>query len=112
MLVAVRVRPLTQKEMAVDPNETVRVLDNKMIVLLDSSGEESEKRGRSREAQFSFDFVYDRVSPSLLRVQQPSKYTINRCRQCSMAFWKVSTPPSSRTEPQDAAKHTRKNSNI
>jgi hypothetical protein len=48
MLVTVRVRPLTQKEIAVDPNETVRVLDNKMIVLLDSAGDEGEKRGRSR----------------------------------------------------------------
>lgn len=40
MLVAVRVRPLTQKELAVDPNETVKVLDSKMIVMVEGGGEE------------------------------------------------------------------------
>lgn len=40
MLVAVRVRPLTQKELAVDPHETVKVLDSKMIVMVEGGGEE------------------------------------------------------------------------
>ena len=40
MLVAVRVRPLTQKELAVDPTEIVKVLDSKMIVMSENGGEE------------------------------------------------------------------------
>jgi hypothetical protein len=61
MLVVIRVRPLTTREVAIDGSEVVKVLDNKMIILLDTVSEDGEKRVRSREAQFSFDFAYNNV---------------------------------------------------
>lgn len=82
MLVTVRVRPLTPREIATDPAETVKVFDHKMVVLLDSAGEDGEKRGRSREAQFSFDFVYDKVLMQPCRPSARNKFTTSLSRAC------------------------------
>lgn len=86
MLVTVRVRPLTSRELAIDPNETAKVLDNKMIILLDSAADEADKRGRSREAQFSFDFVYNNVPIAQRRRLPQNKFTTNRFLDCWMEF--------------------------
>ena len=69
MLVLVRVRPLTIKEISVNPVECVRVIDSKVLALVDSTGDESEKKRNNRETQFSFDFVFAKVISRLNRTR-------------------------------------------
>ncbi|CAD8105985.1 unnamed protein product [Paramecium sonneborni] len=62
ILVAIRVRPLSQKERSLSEFETIRILDNKMIVLLDPEQEREDdllRKNRLKETNFAFDFVFD-----------------------------------------------------
>ena len=107
MLVVVRVRPLTQRQANIDGSEVVKVLDSKMIVMMDANSEEGEKRGKSREAQFSFDFAYGQVILVLERRQRPRTSTMKHSPVFLMASFKATTPPSSHMEQPDAARPTR-----
>ncbi|CAD8097370.1 unnamed protein product [Paramecium primaurelia] len=62
ILVAIRVRPLSQKERSLSEFETIRILDNKMIVLMDPESEREDdllRKNRLKETNFAFDFVFD-----------------------------------------------------
>ena len=59
MVVIVRCRPLTIREISVNPVECVRILDSKLLALVDAPDENEKKR--NRETQFAFDFVYEKV---------------------------------------------------
>ena len=107
MLVVVRVRPLTQRQANVDGSEVVKVLDSKMIVMMDANSQESEKRGKSREAQFSFDFAYGQVILVLGRRQRQRTSTMRYSPAFLMESFKATTLPSLHMEQLDAARHTR-----
>ncbi|CAD8097559.1 unnamed protein product [Paramecium sonneborni] len=66
ILVAIRVRPLNQKERSVSEFETIRILDGKMIVLMDPESEREDdllRKNRLKETNFAFDFVFDQWTP-------------------------------------------------
>ncbi|CAD8089029.1 unnamed protein product [Paramecium primaurelia] len=66
ILVAIRVRPLNQKERSVSEFETIRILDGKMIVLMDPESEREDellRKNRLKETNFAFDFVFDQWAP-------------------------------------------------
>lgn len=60
--VAVRTRPLSHKELENNEKEIIRVLDKKLLILLDPieyNGHSEIFKNRSREQQYAFDFVFD-----------------------------------------------------
>eukprot|EP00002_Diphylleia_rotans_P039743 TRINITY_DN9291_c0_g1_i1.p1 TRINITY_DN9291_c0_g1~~TRINITY_DN9291_c0_g1_i1.p1 ORF type:complete len:787 (-),score=169.65 TRINITY_DN9291_c0_g1_i1:285-2645(-) len=60
LLVAVRVRPLWKKESSIGCKNVVRVVEEKLVVILDpTEGEDYLRANRSREKQFAFDQVFD-----------------------------------------------------
>ncbi len=61
ILVTVRVRPLLQKEKDMDNNEVIRVLDSKVIIVLDPGTDVDDvlRQNRSREKRYAFDKVFD-----------------------------------------------------
>ncbi len=57
-----RNRPLTQKEVEFSDVEIIKVLDNKMIILMDPyeyNGPSEVFKNRSREQHYTFDYVFD-----------------------------------------------------
>lgn len=64
VLVAVRVRPLMKHDVV--KKSCVRVLDSKVVVIMDpAQGDKQDilRANRSREKQYAFDFVFDPHSP-------------------------------------------------
>ena len=65
ILVVVRCRPLSQYENQISNFETIRILDEKMLVLIDPieyNGPNNIFKNRSREQHYAFDFVFDKFS--------------------------------------------------
>ena len=65
ILVVVRCRPLSQYESQISNFETIRILDEKMLVLIDPieyNGPNNIFKNRSREQHYAFDFVFDKFS--------------------------------------------------
>jgi hypothetical protein len=62
--VAVRSRPLSEKERDKSDFETVRILDRQVVVLLDPGNtfekEDQFRKNRNKEQQFAFDFAFDK----------------------------------------------------
>lgn len=57
-----RVRPLSHKETEIGEKEIIRVLDRKLLILLDPNeynGHNEIFKNRSREQQYAFDYVFD-----------------------------------------------------
>lgn len=62
---AVRSRPLSSKEIEFSENEIVKVMDNKMIILMDPyeyNAPSEVFKNRSREQHYAFDYVFDQYS--------------------------------------------------
>ena len=60
--VAVRSRPLSQKEIENNEKEIIKVLDKKLLILLDPieyNGHSEIFKNRSREQKYAFDYVFD-----------------------------------------------------
>ena len=65
ILVVVRCRPLNILESQISSYETIRIMDNKMVVLMDPieyNGPNSVFKNRSREVTYAFDFAFDKYS--------------------------------------------------
>jgi kinesin family protein 18/19 len=65
ILVVVRCRPLSILESQISSYETIRIMDNKMVVLMDPieyNGPNSVFKNRSREITYAFDFAFDKYS--------------------------------------------------
>ncbi len=65
ILVAVRCRPLNNKEKELSDIEIVKVLDKKMLVLNDPyeyNGHSEIFKNRSREQNYAFDLVFDKYT--------------------------------------------------
>ena len=63
ILVAIRCRPLWNKEKEFSDQEIVKTLDNKMIILIDPyeyNGHADIFRNRSKEQHYAFDYVFDK----------------------------------------------------
>ena len=69
ILVAIRARPLSQKEIENNEKEIIRVLDKKLLILLDPfeyNGHSEIFKNRSREQQYAFDYVFDKNCDQVL----------------------------------------------
>ena len=63
ILVCVRCRPLSQAESQLSRYETIRIMDNKMVILIDPieyNGPTSVFKNRNREQTYAFDFAFDK----------------------------------------------------
>jgi kinesin family protein 18/19 len=63
IMVAVRCRPLWPKEKDFSDHEIVKILDRKMVILLDPyeyNGPNEIFKNRSREQTYAFDFAFDK----------------------------------------------------
>lgn len=71
ILVAVRLRPMLKKEIEAEYKDIVRILDKKMVVLLDPGVDSDDvlRVNRSREKRYAFDYAFD-ASSSQLEVYQ------------------------------------------
>ncbi|CAD8201892.1 unnamed protein product [Paramecium octaurelia] len=79
ILVAIRVRPLSQKERSLSEFETIRILDNKMIVLMDPEQEREEdllRKNRLKETNFAFDFVFDQWAPQQMIYENTTEFLL------------------------------------
>jgi len=63
MVVAVRLRPLTTKELEREEFEIVRILDRKVVILMDPlellNAKGALGKNRSKEKQYAFDYAFD-----------------------------------------------------
>jgi hypothetical protein len=59
MLVAVRVRPLWDKEVEAGDYNTVQVVEGKMVVVLDPWYDADHNPNRAKEKRYAFDVVFD-----------------------------------------------------
>ncbi|CAD8091684.1 unnamed protein product [Paramecium primaurelia] len=79
ILVAIRVRPLSQKEKSLSEFETIKILDNKMIVLMDPEQERDEdllRKNRLKETNFAFDFVFDQWAPQQMIYENTTEFLL------------------------------------
>jgi kinesin family protein 18/19 len=80
ILVAVRCRPLSQRETELSNTETVKIMDNKIVVLLDPieyNGPNNVFKNRSREQTYAFDFAFDKYSTQLQLFENTTKFLID-----------------------------------
>ncbi|CAD8203748.1 unnamed protein product [Paramecium octaurelia] len=73
ILVAIRVRPLSQKE------KNYQNFGNKMIVLLDPDSEREDdllKKNRLKETSFAFDFVFDKWAPQQIIYENTTEFLL------------------------------------
>jgi hypothetical protein len=64
IMVAVRCRPLWNKEKDFSDFEIVKMLDRKMVILMDPyeyNGPNDIFKNRNREQTYAFDFAFDRL---------------------------------------------------
>ncbi len=59
ILVAVRCRPLSQKEREISTYETINFIDKKVLILKDPNGINNPNNNRSRENTMAFDFAFN-----------------------------------------------------
>jgi len=80
ILVAVRSRPLTKKEVEIDETPVVYVVDDKVVVLMDPN-ENSPKavlrQNRSRQKQYAFDYAFNENSEQHLVFERTTKFLID-----------------------------------
>ncbi len=64
IMVAVRCRPLWNKEREFNDSEIVKILDKKMVILMDPyeyNGPTDVFKNRSREQNYAFDYAFDKT---------------------------------------------------
>jgi kinesin family protein 18/19 len=79
ILVCVRCRPISRREVENSNVETIKILNNKMIVVIDPieyNGHEEVFKNRSREQHYAFDFAFDRNSTQQEVYDNSSKFLI------------------------------------
>lgn len=66
-MVAVRLRPMWKKEENRGELSIVRILDRKVVILMDPADVMNEEkilgRNRTKEKQYAFDFAFDERAP-------------------------------------------------
>ena len=79
ILVCVRCRPLSLSEKQLSSNETIRIMDNKMVILIDPieyNGPKAVFKNRSREQAYAFDFAFDKNSSQYTVFEKSTKFLI------------------------------------
>jgi len=80
ILVAVRSRPLNQRELHISNFDTIRVLDDKIICLLDPSLQfdtnDVLRGNRSKEKQYAFDYVFGQETTNPEVFEKTTKFLI------------------------------------
>jgi len=59
MLVAVRLRPMWDKELEVGDYNCIRIVDGKMVIVLDPWYDPDHNKNRDQEKRYAFDKVFD-----------------------------------------------------
>ena len=80
ILVCVRCRPLSLSEKQLSTNETIRIMDNKMVVLIDPIEYNAPKnvfKNRSREQTYAFDFAFDKDCNQYTVFENSTKFLID-----------------------------------
>lgn len=83
VLVALRVRPLLPKEIKRGDANLIRVMDNKMVVLMDPGTDEDDflRRNRSREARYAFDLAFPESAPSSTVYESTTRFLLEGIMQ-------------------------------
>ena len=79
ILVCVRCRPLSNLERQLSSFETIRIMDNKMLVLMDPieyNGPTTVFKNRTREQTYAFDFAFDKYSTQKFVFENSTKFLI------------------------------------
>ena len=79
ILVCVRCRPLSQAESQLSPYETIRIMDSKMVVLIDPieyNGPSTVFKNRNREQTYAFDFAFDKNTSQKIVFENSTKFLI------------------------------------
>ena len=79
ILVCVRCRPLSPLECQLSTYETIRIMDNKMLVLMDPieyNGPSTVFKNRTREQTYAFDFAFDKYSSQTTVFEKSTKFLI------------------------------------
>ena len=79
ILVAVRCRPLNKREKELSNSETVKIMDDKMVILLDPieyNGPNNIFKNRSREQTLAFDFAFDKFSTQKKIFENTTKFLL------------------------------------
>ena len=80
ILVCVRCRPLSSLEYQLSTYETIRIMDNKMVVLMDPieyNGPNTIFKNRSREQTYAFDFAFDKYTSQKVVFENSTKFLID-----------------------------------
>ena len=80
ILVCVRCRPLSLSEQQLSSYETIRIMDNKMVILMDPieyNGPSTVFKNRNREQTYAFDFAFDKNSSQNLVFENSTKFLID-----------------------------------
>ena len=80
ILVCVRCRPLSPLECQLSASETIRIMDNKMLVLMDPieyNGPSTVFKNRTREQTYAFDFAFDKYTSQITVFENSTKFLID-----------------------------------
>ena len=80
ILVCVRCRPLSSLEYQLSTYETIRIMDDKMVILMDPieyNGPNTIFKNRSREQTYAFDFAFDKYSTQNTVFDKSTKFLID-----------------------------------
>ena len=80
ILVCVRCRPLSFSEKQLSSNEIIRIMDNKMVILIDPieyNGPKKIFKNRSKEQTYAFDFAFDKNSSQYSVYENSTKFLID-----------------------------------
>ena len=80
ILVCVRCRPLSSLEYQLSTYETIRIMDDKMVILMDPieyNGPNTIFKNRSREQTYAFDFAFDKYSTQDTVFEKSTKFLID-----------------------------------
>ena len=80
ILVCVRCRPLSISEKQLSSYETIRIMDNKMVILMDPieyNGPSTVFKNRNREQTYAFDFAFDKTASQNLVFENSTQFLID-----------------------------------
>ncbi|KAL4486672.1 hypothetical protein ABPG72_022147 [Tetrahymena utriculariae] len=81
ILVAIRCRPLNQREIERSEYEAVRILDERVVVLIDPYYESNQndvlRKNRNKEMQFAFDYAFDETISQTEIYEKTSKFLLD-----------------------------------
>lgn len=80
MIVAVRMRPLGKKEIEREEFEIIRIMDKKLVILMDPlellNAKGALGRNRSKEKQYAFDYAFDQDTPQKEIFENTTKHLV------------------------------------